>query len=93
MFQNKADGFKTLTIFGIATTLLLTLILAWGCGNSDDVLLRPTEVTNDEINDDITETSLFAGPKKDKKKEQDQDEQQEQQKDERYVEESNAAAG
>ncbi|MBC8235765.1 hypothetical protein H8E77_39965 [bacterium] len=57
MFKNRTNNTKTTTRFELITPILLIMLLiAWGCSNSDNMMLVPTA----ELDSEITENILAA---------------------------------
>ena len=67
MLNQATNNFKQITCWSIATALILLLILAWGCSDSQQMITRPTvSETDDEME------QIFAAPKKKDKKFEDE---------------------
>ena len=57
MLKNGMSNAKTMTRFGLTThILLIMLLIAWGCGSSNNMMLVPTA----ELDSEITENILAA---------------------------------
>ena len=54
MFKNGTNNTKITTRFGLITPILLIMLLiAWGCGSSDNMMLVATAESDSEITENI----------------------------------------